>query len=155
MNVVCITGRMTRDPEVRYSQSGTAFASFTLAVDRRFKREGEPSADFPNFTALGKTAEFLEKYFSKGMKAEVVGRIQTRSYDGPNGKVYVTEVVADNVQIISNRTGNGMSVSSGNSYAPQNQTFTPAADPGYPDSMDDDFSNTPSLDISSDDLPFY
>ena len=79
MNVVCITGRMTRDPEVRYSQSGTAFASFTLAVDRRFKREGEPSADFPNCTAFGKTAEFLEKYFSKGMKAEVVGRIQTRS----------------------------------------------------------------------------
>ena len=103
MNVVCITGRMTREPEVRYSQSGTAFASFTLAVDRRFKREGEPSADFPNCTAFGKTAEFLEKYFSKGMKAEVVGRIQTRSYDGKNGKVYVTEIVAEQVNFAESK----------------------------------------------------
>lgn len=132
MNVVCITGRMTRDPEVRYSQSGTAFASFTLAVDRRFKREGEPSADFPNCTAFGKTAEFLEKYFFKGMKAEVVGRIQTRSYDGKNGKVYVTEIVAEQVNFAESK---------GDS-APKSNTTKPQNDPldgfmNIPDGIDD------------------
>ena len=85
----------------------------------------------------------------------VEGRIQTRSYDGQNGKVYVTEVVADNVQIISSRNGsNATANSSYSAPAVNNQTFTPSVEPGF-DSMDDDFSNTPSLDISSDDLPFY
>jgi single-strand DNA-binding protein len=137
MNVVCITGRMTREPEVRYSQSGTAFASFTLAVDRRFKREGEPSADFPNCTAFGKTAEFLEKYFSKGMKAEVVGRIQTRSYDGKNGKVYVTEIVAEQVNFAESK---------GDS-APKSNTAKPQNDPldGFMDILDE---------IGDEELPF-
>ncbi len=137
MNVVCITGRMTRDPEVRYSQSGTAFASFTLAVDRRFKREGEPSADFPNCTAFGKTAEFLEKYFFKGMKAEVVGRIQTRSYDGKNGKVYVTEIVAEQVNFAESK---GDSAPKSNTAKPQNEPH-------------DDFMNIP--DGLDEELPFH
>ena len=137
MNVVCITGRMTREPEVRYSQSGTAFASFTLAVDRRFKREGEPSADFPNCTAFGKTAEFLEKYFSKGMKAEVVGRIQTRSYDGKNGKVYVTEIVAEQVNFAESKRDS----------APKTNTAKPQNDPldGFMDIPDE---------IGDEELPF-
>ena len=134
MNVVCITGRMTREPEVRYSQSGTAFASFTLAVDRRFKREGEPSSDFPNCTAFGKTAEFLEKYFSKGMKAEVVGRIQTRSYEGKNGKVYVTEIVAEHVNFAESK---------GDSAPAQKTAKAPQNDPldgfmNIPDEMDEE-----------------
>ena len=133
MNVVCITGRMTRDPEVRYSQSGTAFASFTLAVDRRFKREGEPSADFPNCTAFGKTAEFLEKYFSKGMKAEVVGRIQTRSYDGKNGKVYVTEIVAEQVNFAESK---GDSAPKSNIAKPQNDPLDGFMD--IPDEIGDE-----------------
>jgi len=137
MNVVCITGRMTRDPEVRYSESGTAFASFTLAVDRRFKREGEPSADFPNCTAFGKTAEFLEKYFFKGMKAEVVGRIQTRSYDGKNGKVYVTEIVAEQVNFAESK---GDSAPKSNTEKPQNDPL-------------DDFMNIPDG-IDDMELPF-
>ena len=132
MNVVCITGRMTREPEVRYSQSGTAFASFTLAVDRRFKREGEPSADFPNCTAFGKTAEFLEKYFSKGMKAEVVGRIQTRSYEGKNGKVYVTEIVAEQVNFAESK---GDSAQKSNTAKPQNDPLDGFMD--IPDEMDE------------------
>ena len=133
MNVVCITGRMTRDPEVRYSQSGTAFASFTLAVDRRFKREGEPSADFPNCTAFGKTAELLEKYFSKGMKAEVVGRIQTRSYDGRNGKVYVTEIVAEQVNFAESK---GDSAPKTNYAKPQNDPLDGFMD--IPDKIGDE-----------------
>ena len=133
MNVVCITGRMTREPEVRYSQSGTAFASFTLAVDRRFKREGEPSADFPNCIAFGKTAEFLEKYFSKGMKAEVVGRIQTRSYDGKNGKVYVTEIVAEQVNFAESK---GDSAPKTNYAKPQNDPLDGFMD--IPDKIDDE-----------------
>ena len=133
MNVVCITGRMTREPEVRYSQSGTAFASFTLAVDRRFKREGEPSADFPNCTAFGKTAEFLEKYFSKGMKAEVVGRIQTRSYDGKNGKVYVTEIVAEQVNFAESK---GDSAQKSNTAKPQNDPLDGFMD--IPDEIGDE-----------------
>ena len=133
MNVVCITGRMTREPEVRYSQSGTAFASFTLAVDRRFKREGEPSADFPNCTAFGKTAEFLEKYFSKGMKAEVVGRIQTRSYDGKNGKVYVTEIVAEQVNFAESK---GDSAPKSNIAKPQNDPLDGFMD--IPDEIDEE-----------------
>ena len=133
MNVVCITGRMTRDPEVRYSQSGTAFASFTLAVDRRFKREGKPSADFPNCTAFGKTAEFLEKYFSKGMKAEVVGRIQTRSYDGKNGKVYVTEIVAEQVNFAESK---GDSAPKSNIAKPQNDPLDGFMD--IPDEIDEE-----------------
>ncbi|MBR2533622.1 MAG: single-stranded DNA-binding protein [Erysipelotrichaceae bacterium] len=157
LNRVVLVGRLTKDIELRKTNSNASVCSFTVAVDRRFQSQQQAgqTADFINCIAWRQSADFLSNYAAKGTIVSVEGRIQTRSYDGPNGKVYVTEVVADNVQIISNRTGNGMSVSTGNSYAPQNQTFTPAADPGYPDSMDDDFSNTPSLDISSDDLPFY
>ena len=96
-------------------------------------------------------ADFLASYASKGTIVSVEGRIQTRNYEGQNGKVYVTEVVADNVQIISNRNQNTSAVNN-NSYS-QNQTFTPSVDAPY--EADDDFSNTPNLDISSDDLPFY
>ena len=156
LNRVVLVGRLTKDIELRKTNSNASVCSFTVAVDRRFQSQQQAgqTADFINCIAWRQSADFLSSYAGKGTIVSVEGRIQTRSYDGPNGKVYVTEVVADNVQIISNRTGNGMPAST-NSYASQNQTFTPAADPGYPDNMDDDFSNTPSLDISSDDLPFY
>ena len=157
LNRVVLVGRLTKDIELRKTNSNASVCSFTVAVDRRFQSQQQAgqTADFINCIAWRQSADFLSSYASKGTIVSVEGRIQTRSYDGPNGKVYVTEVVADNVQIISNRTGNGIPVSTNSSYASQNQTFTPAADPGYPDGMDDDFSNTPSLDISSDDLPFY
>ena len=156
LNRVVLVGRLTKDIELRKTNSNASVCSFTVAVDRRFQSQQQAgqTADFINCIAWRQSADFLSNYATKGTIVSVEGRIQTRSYDGQNGKVYVTEVVADSVQIISNRTGNGMPASTG-SYAPQNQTFTPAADPGYPDSMDDDFSNTPALDISSDDLPFY
>lgn len=99
MNSVCISGRLTRDPEVRSTQGGTFVASFTVAVDRRFKREGEPTADFLRCVAFGKTAEFIDKYFSKGKMILLTGRIQTGQYTDKDGKtVYTTDIIPDNVE---------------------------------------------------------
>jgi len=158
VNHVVLVGRLTKDIELRKTNSGASVCSFTVAIDRRFQsqQQGAQTADFISCIAWRQSADFLANYAGKGTIVSVEGRIQTRSYDGQNGKVYVTEVVADNVQIISNRNGSGTYTGTGNQQGySQNQTFTPAADTGYGSSMDDDFSNTPSLDISSDDLPFY
>lgn len=98
MNKAALTGRLTKDPEIRYSQgeNSTAIARFTLAVDRRLKQEGQPSADFISCVAFGKAAEFIEKYFTKGMKMELTGRIQTGSYTNQQGaKVYTTDIIAE------------------------------------------------------------
>ena len=98
MNKVILMGRLTRDPEVRYSQgaTATAIARFSIAVDRRFKRDGEPDADFINCVAFGKTGEFIERYGHKGTKFVVEGRIQTGSYTNREGqRVYTTDVIVD------------------------------------------------------------
>ena len=99
MNKVILMGRLTRDPEVRYSQGdqATAIARYTLAVDRRFRRDGDQqSADFIGCVAFGRAAEFAEKYFRKGTKIAVTGRIQTGSYTNKDGqKVYTTDVVVE------------------------------------------------------------
>ena len=98
MNKVILIGRLTKNVEVRYTQSNTPVASFTLAVNRRFAKEGEQKADFINIVAWSKTAEFCNKYFTKGQQIGLVGRIQTRNYEKEDGtKVYVTEVVAEEV----------------------------------------------------------
>lgn len=104
MNSVALVGRLTADPEVRYTQNGQSIANFTIAVDRRFKKEGGPDADFPRINAFGKTAEFIEKYFSKGMRIGITGRIQTGSYTDKDGrKVYTTDVVAENVEFVERK----------------------------------------------------
>ncbi len=98
MNKVMLMGRLTKDPEVRYTQTNnTLVASFTLAVNRRFVRQGEErQADFINIVAWSKTGEFVSKYFKKGQQVAIVGRIQTRTWDDDQGqKHYVTEVVAE------------------------------------------------------------
>lgn len=96
MNKVVLMGRLTKEPEMRATQSNTAVCSFSLAVNRRFKQEGQPDADFINVVAWAKTAEFVSKYFTKGQQIGVIGRIQTRNYDDKDGKkVFVTEVVAE------------------------------------------------------------
>ena len=102
MNKVILLGRMTRDAEVRHGESDSIFARFSLAVDRRFKKDGEEqTADFINCVAFGKTAEFLEKFGHKGVKFIVEGRIQTGSYTNKDGAtVYTTEVVADRVEFL-------------------------------------------------------
>lgn len=97
MNVAVISGRLTRDPEGRATQSGTFVTRYTIASDRRIKREGEPTADFINCVAFGKTAEFAEKYFKKGMLVIVNGRIQTGSYTNKDGqRVNTFDIIVDN-----------------------------------------------------------
>lgn len=99
MNSVQLTGRLTRDPEVRYTDGGMSIARFTLAVNRRFKSENGPDADFIRCVAFGKTAEFIEKYFLQGKKMDLNGRIQTGSYTNQEGnKVYTTDIVVENVE---------------------------------------------------------
>lgn len=100
MNKVILMGRLTRDPEIRYTQvNNSLVVRFTLAVNRRFVRQGEErQADFINILAWNKTAEFVSKYFKKGQQVSVIGRIQTRNYDDDNGqKHFITEVVAEEV----------------------------------------------------------
>ena len=106
MNNVSLVGRLTRDPEVRYSKSNTSLAvtRFSIAVDRRFKKEGQADVDFINCVAFGKTGEFVEKYFSKGQRIGLVGRIQTGSYTNKEGqKVYTTDIVAENVEFVESK----------------------------------------------------
>ena len=110
MNKVILMGRLTRDPEVRYSQgaTATAIARFSIAVDRRFKRDGEPDADFINCVAFGRTGEFIERYGHKGTKFVVEGRIQTGSYTNRDGvKVYTTEVVVEEQEFAESKKAAG------------------------------------------------
>ena len=104
MNSVQLVGRLTKDPEIKYTNAGLSIARFSVAVDRRFKSEGQPTADFPNCVAFGKTAEFIEKYFRKGSRIGLIGRIQTGSYQKEDGtKVYTTDVVAENVEFVESK----------------------------------------------------
>lgn len=96
MNKVILMGRLTKEVEVRYTQSNIPVASFSLAVNRRFKSEGQPDADFINIIAWNKTAEFCQKFFKKGQQVAVIGRLQTRNYEDEQGKKhYITEVIAE------------------------------------------------------------
>lgn len=130
MNKVVLLGRLTKDPETRYSQgeNATAVSRYTLAVDRRFKRDGEANADFIGCIAFGKAAEFAEKYLRKGTKIAVVGRIQTGSYTNKDGqKVYTTDVVIEEQEFAESK-------SSGTTTAP-----TQADEQGFmsiPDGID-------------------
>ena len=107
MNKAVLVGRLTRDPEVRYSQgeNATAVARYTVAVERRFKRDGEPTADFIPCVVFGRSAEFAEKYFRQGMRVSVSGRIQTGSYTNKDGvRVYTTEVIVEEQEFAESRT---------------------------------------------------
>lgn len=104
MNKVELVGRLTKDAVMNMSNGGSSIARFTIACDRRFKQEGQPTADFINCVAFGKTAEFIEKYFSKGMRIGVSGRIQTGSYDDKDGKkVYTTDVVVEEAEFVESK----------------------------------------------------
>jgi single-strand DNA-binding protein len=112
MNKVILIGRLAKDPELRYTQSGTAVASFTLAVDRRFSNQnGEREADFINCVAWQKSAEFVAQYFQKGKQMALEGRLQVRSYDGEDGKKrWVSEVVTEQIEFVGSKNdskGNG------------------------------------------------
>ena len=145
MNKVILMGRLTRDPEVRYTQTNnTLVASFSLAVNRRFARQGEErNADFFNIVAWSKTGEFCSKYFKKGQQVGVIGRLQTRTWDDQNGtKHYITEVVAEEAYFAdSKRDGAGAGDSA----------FDSAFGATAPGAMD----GAPEFEVSaSDDLPF-
>lgn len=133
MNSVNLTGRFTRDPDIRYTDGGATIARFSLAVDRRFKQDGGPTADFINCVAFGKTAEFIEKYFQKGMKMEVSGRIQTGSYTNQEGnKVYTTDVVAEQVGFAESKASSQSHVES-TTPAPDEDGFM-----AIPDGIDEE-----------------
>ena len=109
MNKVTLIGRVVRDADIRYSQGAntTCVAKYTLAVDRKFKQEGQPNADFINCIAFGKLGEFAEKYLHKGVKIAVVGRIQTGSYTNKDGqKVYTTDVVVEEQEFCESKKSN-------------------------------------------------
>ena len=116
MNKVILMGRLTRDPEVRYSQgaSQTSVARFSVAVDRRFKLEGEPDADFFNCTAFGKTAEFVERYLHKGIKIVLSGRIQNDNYTNKDGQmVYSVRIIVDDVEFAESKNASGANAGGG------------------------------------------
>lgn len=161
MNKVILIGRLTRDPEVRYGQGGsqTAVARFSIAVDRRFKREGEPDADFFNCTAFGKQAEFVERYLHKGIKMVVVGRIQNDNYTNRDGQqVYSVRVMVDELEFAESKNasaggdGFGGNFGGGNNFAGNNNFGAPASKPA-PGPIGDGFMNIPDG-VEDEDLPF-
>lgn len=105
MNKTILMGRLTKDPEIRYSQGAnpTAIAGISIAVDRKFKREGEPDADFFNCTAFGKTAEFFEKYVKKGVKVIVEGRLQNETYEKDGQKKTITKIMVEQAEFAESK----------------------------------------------------
>lgn len=151
MNKVVLVGRLTRNPEVRYSQGEkpTAVARYTLAVDRRIKREGSPTADFIPCVVIGKSAEFAEKYFRQGMRVAISGNIQTGSYTNKDGvKVYTTEVYVEEQEFAESRSEH----SSGSAPAQSQNAPTQTATPAQPADANG-FMNIPDG-IDDEDLPF-
>lgn len=135
MNKVILAGRLTHDPEIKYAGE-TCVARYSLAVDRRFKKDGEPSADFIRCVAFGTNGQFAEKYLRKGMKIAIVGRIQTGSYTDKNGnKVYTTDIVVEEHEFCESK-----------------QTVEQAQPSAYTTPSNDGWQNIP--DGIDDDLPF-
>ncbi|MCM2535629.1 single-stranded DNA-binding protein [Neobacillus pocheonensis] len=173
MNRVVLVGRLTKDPELRYTPNGVPVATFSLAVNRPFSnQQGERETDFINCVVWRKPAENVANFLKKGSMAGVDGRIQTRNYEGQDGKrVYVTEVLAESVQFLEpknssgggGRTDNDMYGSAprepqGNSYGNSNQNQRPNqnqnTNKGFTRMDEDPFAGNGQIDISDDDLPF-
>lgn len=159
INNVVLVGRMTRDAELRYTPSNVATASFTLAVNRNFKSQsGEREADFINCVIWRQQAENLANWAKKGALLGITGRIQTRNYDNQQGqRVYVTEVVVDNFQLLESRATReaGSSYSQGGGFsAPSQMNYNePVPTPNF-GRDDSPFGQASPMDISDDDLPF-
>lgn len=167
INNVVLVGRMTRDAELRYTPSNQAVATFTLAVNRNFKNQnGEREADFINCVIWRQQAENLANWAKKGTLVGVTGRIQTRNYENQQGqRVYITEVVADNFQILESRaTREGQSGGSYNGEFNNNSSFGGSSNGGFSSQSsqqtpnfgrdESPFGNSNPMDISDDDLPF-
>lgn len=150
MNKVILMGRLTRDPDVRYTQGEqpTAVVNYTLAVDRRFRRDsaGGQTADFIRCVAFGRQAEFAQKYFRKGIKILVTGRIQTGSYTNRDGqKVYTTDVVVEDQEFAESKAA---------SAGYEQQNYASAEKPSPDNAVGDGFMNIPDG-IDDDELPFH
>ncbi|WP_027410655.1 single-stranded DNA-binding protein [Anoxybacteroides tepidamans] len=163
INRVILVGRLTKDPELRYTPSSVAVATFTLAVNRPFTNEqGEREADFIHCVVWRRAAENVANFLKKGSMAGVDGRLHTRSYEGQDGKrVYVTEVVAESVQFLepkgsSESTGRASGTAKSTKSGGYNQPLqSPYESDGYSGGYDDDpFRNAEPIDIHPDDLPF-
>ncbi|WP_338471217.1 single-stranded DNA-binding protein [Niallia sp. XMNu-256] len=173
INRVILVGRLTRDPELRYTPNGVAVATFSLAVNRPFSnQQGEREADFINCVVWRKQAENVANFLKKGSLAGVDGRIQTRNYEGQDGKrVYVTEVVAESVQFLEPKGSSGgrgdyaasfggapqaapQQAPFGKNYQNQPQSPNRNNNQGYTRLDEDPFANDGQIDISDDDLPF-
>ena len=144
LNKVILMGRLTRNPDIRYSQGEkpVCIARYTLAVDRRFRREGEQEADFIGCVAFGRQGEFAEKYFRKGIKIAITGRIQTGSYTNKDGqRVYTTDVVVEEQEFAESK-----------STSESNAGFAPAERPAPSSAAGDGFMNIP--DGIDEELPF-
>lgn len=158
MNKVFLIGRLTRDPELRYTSSNLPVASFTVAVNRNFANQaGEREADFINVVVWRKQAENVKNYLKQGSQIAIDGRIQTRSYDGEDGKKrYVTEVVADNVQFLDSKGSREGNAS--NDVTPSSFTDNMSGLDSTPQTMDvksDPFADFgSSIEINDDELPF-
>lgn len=140
MNKVILNGRLTRDPEIRYSENNTCVAKYTLAVNRIYRKDGEPQADFINCTTFGKLAEFAEKYFRQGMKIAIVGHWQTGSYTNKDGKkIYTNDCIIESQEFDQTKSER------------QEEERTPQRSP---EPVPDDYDGFMNADLSSDELPF-
>ena len=157
MNKVILIGRLTKDPELRYTSSNTPVATFTLAVNRPFTNQsGEREADFINIVVWRKQAENCKNYINQGSQVAVEGRIQTRSYDDQNGqKRYVTEVIADNVQFLDTKAAREQRANNSSDINPYNLSEAEAPQVSANDIPEDPFKDFgEEIKIEENDLPF-
>lgn len=168
INRVVLVGRLTKDPELKFTPNGVAVATFTLAVNRQFSNpQGEREADFLNIVVWRKAAENAANYLKKGSLAGVDGRIQVRTYEQDGRRQYFTEIVADNVQFLEPRSASGGGGGNrtndygappmepqGNPYGGGNQNQRQNSNQGFQKGNDDPFAGSGQIDISDDDLPF-
>ena len=153
MNKVLLIGRLTRDVELRKTQSGMSFARFTLAVNRRFKSNDPQGqdADFISCVAWDKRAEVMYQYLGKGSLVGIEGRIQTGSYERDGQRVYTTDVVVENFDFLESRQQRQQAQAQSQPYFPDDTSY--ASSP-VEENANEDFDSEPILDIASDDLPF-
>lgn len=153
INNVTLVGRLTKDIEIRKTNSGKSNASFSLAVNRRFKQEGQPDADFINCVAWGSVADALSKYTSKGSLIGITGRIQTRSYESNGKKVYVTEVIVNEVTFLESKKQDQTYQQPTQPQQYQHQSQPPQyQQQTFAHDQNGNYGET--IDIQSDDLPF-
>ena len=155
LNKVILIGRTTRDVDFRRTANGTPVATFTLALDNRFVlKDGKPTTDFINCVAWNKTAETMDKYVKKGMMIAVEGRIQTRNYENKDGnKVYITEVVCENMRMLENRNSNNNTTTYLEDYEPSNNGYQ-KDESSESEITESSSTNDVDFSISEDDLPF-